>query len=142
MEDLWELYSKHNSCLTTVPLPLGASNMPQSRTMEAKPVVPSETGTAELARGGGAAGAKQSRAVPPKPPVPQPWTLKFYAAVQPPKTSKAPRMHGVPTDEMARLSVGERQEGAREGAGRSHCWLGSLEEEMDINGEDESQGSK
>ena len=51
-------------------------------------------------------------------------------------------MHGVPMDEMARLSVGERQEGAREGAGRSHRWLGSLEEEMDINGEDASQGSK
>ena len=51
-------------------------------------------------------------------------------------------MHGVPMDEMARLPVGERQEDAREGAGCSHRRLGSLEEEMDIDGEDVSQGSK
>ena len=40
------------------------------------------------------------------------------------------------------LKVGERQEGVREGAGHSHRQLGSLEEEMDIDGEDASQGSK
>ena len=117
----------------------GAENVPQSGTAGAETMVPTGPGRAESSR---AAGAARSRAVPPKPPVPQPWTSKFYAAVRPAKTSKAPRMHGVPTDEMARLSVGERQEGAREGAGRSHRQLGSLEEEMDINGEDESQGSK
>jgi len=40
-------------------------------------------------------------------------------------------MHGPPTDEMAKLSVGERQEGAREGASRRHRRLASLEEEVD-----------
>ena len=121
-------------------LPLsGAEHVPQSGAAGAETMVPSRARRAESSR---AAGAKRSRAVLPKPPVPQPWTSKFYAAVWPAKTSKAPRMHGMPTDEMARLLVGERQEGAREGARRSHRWLGSLEEEMDIDGEDESQGSK
>ena len=122
-----------------VPQASGADNVPQSGAAGAETMVPSGAGRGESSR---AAGAERSRAVPPKPPVPQPWTSKFYAAVRPAKTTKAPRMHGVPTDEMARLSVGERQEGAREGARRSHRRLGSLEEEMDIDGEDVSQGSK
>ena len=123
----------------TVLPPSGAEHVPQSRAAEAETIVPSGAGRAESSR---ATGAERLRAVPPKPPVPQLWTSKFYAAVWPAKSSKAPHMHGVPMDEMARLSVGERQEGAREGAGHSHHRLGLLEEEMDINGEDESQGSK
>jgi hypothetical protein len=96
----------------------------------------------------GAEGAAASRAehtVPPRPSVPQPatvWQSRFHPAVPAPKTSKAPRMHGPPTDEMARLSVGERQKSAKEGASRSHRRLGSLEEEIDVEGEDGPHGSK
>ena len=103
-----------------------ANNVPQSGAAGVETMVPSGAGGAESSR------AERSRAMPPKPPVPQLWTSKFYAVMQPAKSSKAPRMHGVPMDEMVRLSVGERQEGAREGARHSHRWLGSLEE-MDID---------
>lgn len=120
-----------NKRANTVPQPSGAAGTPASgaRDTEALPL-------------SGAAGAAQSRAeraLPPKPPVPQPWKSKFLAAALPPKTSKAPRTHGMPTDEMARFSVRERP---REGAPRSHRRLGSLEEDMEIDGEDGSQGSK
>ena len=123
----------------TVPQASGAKNVPQSRATGAEAMVPSGAGRAKSSR---ATGAERSRAVLPKPLVPQLWTSKFYAVVRPAKTSKAPHMHGMPTDEMARLSVGERQEGVREGARCSHRQLGLLEEEMDIDGEDVSQGSK
>ena len=112
--------------------------------------VPQHTG-AKARLSSGAAGAvtmldsgavRAETTVPPKPAVPQPWQSKFHAVVPPPKTSKAPRMHGALMDEMARLSVRERGEGAREGARHSHRRLGSLEEEMEIDGEDGSQASK
>ena len=112
--------------------------------------VPQHTG-AKARLSSGAAGAvtmldsgavRAETTVPPKPAVLQPWQSKFHAVVPPPKTSKAPRMHGALMDEMARLSVRERGEGAREGARHSHRRLGSLEEEMEIDGEDGSQASK
>jgi len=114
--------------------------------------VPQPSG-AEATVPSGATGARHSRA---KVTVPQPksrpspwvtmppmtvWKSRFHAGVPPPKTSKAPRTHGVPTDEMARLSVHEGQEGVREGASHSHRRLGSLEG-MDVDGEDGPQGSK
>ena len=115
-----------------------AKMVPQHTGAEAR-LSSSATGAVTMP-GSGAVRAETT--VPPRPAVPQPWQSKFHVAVPPPKTSKAPWMHGVPTDEMARLSVHERGEGAREGAGRSHRWLGSLEEEMEIDGEDGSQASK
>jgi hypothetical protein len=115
-------------------LPSGSGGAVGWRTVGAEP-----SGT------GGAASSRADDTVPPRPPVPQPttgWQSKFYAAAPPPKTSKAPRMHGPPTDEMARLSVRGREKSVKEGAPHSHRRLGSLEEEIDVEAEDGSHGSK
>ena len=135
-------------------LPTGAGPSGSSTSGWAGPSQTARAGPSQTARAGpsttgpgrskavGAAGPAPATAVamPSVPPresrtsfdtvrPPGGWSSKFYAAMG--NTAKAARMHGPPTDEMAKLSVGERQEKTREGASRPHRRLASLEEDVD-----------